>query len=131
VWGAGGFEPAASSADPIARRSNQVIWRDPGSGYVRRNVPPSSHLTSIQIVEVVFPPGAHVAYESAARQPIIHHQVWVLEGSIAVTVGASSANLMPATASPLFSTDRRPIAIAPARPARYAVVIVTGSNRGS
>jgi hypothetical protein len=50
AYHAGGFEPAASSADPIARRSNQVVWRDPGSGYVRRNVSPSSPLTPIQIV---------------------------------------------------------------------------------
>src|SRR6266516_4124699 len=54
------FEPPARPADPVSRRSDQTLWRDPGSGYVRRNVSPSGDLTPIQIVEIVFPAGAHV-----------------------------------------------------------------------
>src|SRR5262245_29517080 len=87
------FEPPASRAEPVSRKSDQAIWHDPGSGYVRRNVSPSGYSTPIQIVEVVFPPAAHVAYETSARQPIIHHQVWVLEGTIEVTVGADQYEL--------------------------------------
>src|SRR5277367_7182755 len=30
------FEAPAASADPIARRADQVQWRDPASGYIRR-----------------------------------------------------------------------------------------------
>ena len=59
----------------------------PDSGYLRRNVSPSGPASPIQIVEVSFPPGARVAYETGAREPRIHQQVWVLEGAIVVTVG--------------------------------------------
>src|SRR5262249_18121124 len=76
------FEPPAPPANPVARRADQALWRDPTSGYLRRNVSPSGHLTPIQIAEIVFPPGAHVSYETGAREPVIHHQVWVLEGAI-------------------------------------------------
>jgi uncharacterized cupin superfamily protein len=38
-------------------------------------------------VEVEFPPRARVAYETAARQPQVHQQVWVLEGAIEITYG--------------------------------------------
>jgi transcriptional regulator with XRE-family HTH domain len=123
---AGLFEPPAGPPDPVARKSDQAVWRDPGSGYVRRNVSPSGHLTPIQIVEVEFPSGAHVAYETAGRQPLIHHQVWVLEGAIEVTVGAEQYALGAGDCL-AFVLDR-PTAYRnrTRKPARYAVVIVTG-----
>jgi transcriptional regulator with XRE-family HTH domain len=122
------FEPPASTANPVARRSDQALWRDPGSGYVRRNVSPSGHVTPIQIVEVMFPPGAHVAYETGGRQPLIHHQVWVLEGAIDVTVGADHYELGAGDCL-AFVLDR-PTAYRnrTRKPARYAVVIVAGSG---
>ena len=44
-------------------------------------------------VEVSFPPGTHVAYETGAHEPRINQQVWVLEGEIVVTVGDDSHRL--------------------------------------
>lgn len=122
------FEPPALSADPISRRADQALWRDPESGYVRRNVSPSGDITPIQIVEVVFPPGAHVAYETGARQPPVHHQVWVLEGAIDVTVGDKRYELRGGDCL-AFVLDR-PTAYRnrTRKPARYAVVIVAGAG---
>src|SRR5215207_9552558 len=37
---------------PVARRDEQPLWRDPGSGYLRRNVSPSGSAHPFQIVEV-------------------------------------------------------------------------------
>lgn len=118
------FEPALAPADPVARYADQPIWRDPGSGYVRRNVSPTGHQTPIQIVEVTFPPDAHVTYDSGGRQPVIHHQVWVLEGAIEVTVGDVRHDL--ATGDCLAFVLDRPTAYRnrTQAPARYAVVIV-------
>jgi transcriptional regulator with XRE-family HTH domain len=121
------FERAADPASPVSRRADQVVWRDPGSGYMRRNVSPGGDRSPIQIVEVEFPPGAHVAYDSGARQPAIHHQVWVLRGAIEVTVGAETYDL--AAGDCLAFVLDRPTAYRnrTARPARYAVVIVPGA----
>ena len=58
------FDAPAAPADPVSRRKDQVEWRDPASGYVRRNVSPAGFPTPSQIVEVVFPAGARVAYET-------------------------------------------------------------------
>src|SRR5258708_4102417 len=79
--------------EPIARRDEQPIWTDPQSGYVRRTVSPSGSGSPIQIVEVSFPPRAHVAYETGARDPVIHQQVWVLDGAIEVTWGDETHEL--------------------------------------
>jgi uncharacterized cupin superfamily protein len=48
---------------------------------------------SIQIVEVVLPAGARVAYDAGARDVTIHQQIWVQEGAIEVTVGCVTRRL--------------------------------------
>jgi transcriptional regulator with XRE-family HTH domain len=122
------FERAEGPAAPVARRADQATWRDPGSGYVRRNVSPSGRVTPIQIVEIAFPPGAHVAYETGGRQPAVHHQVWVLEGAVEVTVGDAQYEL--GTGDCLAFMLDRPTAYRnrTRKPARYAVVIVAGGR---
>jgi transcriptional regulator with XRE-family HTH domain len=81
------FEVPEAAGTPVSRRADQQSWRDPHSGYVRRNVSPSSVASPIQLVEVEFPPHARVAYETAARVPQVHQQVWVLAGSIEISYG--------------------------------------------
>src|SRR3954451_10966381 len=61
------FDAPAVTGDPVSRRKDQVEWRDPASGYVRRNISPAGFPSPLQIVEVVFPAGARVAYETGAR----------------------------------------------------------------
>ena len=81
------FEPPPSGAGPLSRRADQESWRDPASGYVRRNVSPGGFGSPLQIVEVQFPSGARVAYETGPRHPRQCQQVWVLEGRIELTLG--------------------------------------------
>src|SRR5215813_12809424 len=76
------FENTQAPASPVARRSAQPAWRDPASGYLRRNLSPDGFAALLQLVEIEFPPGARVAYESAPREVPLHQQVWVLDGSI-------------------------------------------------
>ena len=126
---AGLFEKPSAPADPLSRQADQTLWRDPASGYVRRNVSPSGYPTPIQIVEVVFPPDAHVAYESGKRRPLIHHQVWVLDGTIEVRLGEEPYMLHGGDCL-AFALDRPIRYRNPThRPARYAVVIVAGPHQ--
>ena len=87
------FEPAEARAQPLSRRADQMEWRDPASGYLRRNVSPAGVGSPIQIVEVSFPPGARVTYETGPRQPRVFQQVWVLEGRIDLTLGTQRHRL--------------------------------------
>ena len=83
------FELPASPAappSPVSRAAEQPCWSDPGSGYVRRNVSPPLFGSPIQLVAVVFPPGRRVAFETAEREGEIHQQIWILEGTMEVTV---------------------------------------------
>ena len=81
------FDDASAPPSPVARHADHTPWRDPESGYVRRNLSPAAYPSPIQLVEVVLPAGARVAYETGAREPRVHQQIWVLAGSLEVTVG--------------------------------------------
>jgi quercetin dioxygenase-like cupin family protein len=88
-------------------------------------VSPGGFPSPIQIVEVVFPPGERVAYETGARPNVTHQQVWVLQGMIEVTLGEERFQLR--TGDCLAMILDRPIAYhnPTSKPARYAVVIVS------
>lgn len=118
------FEAPAAPPHPVSRRADQIEWRDPASGYLRRNVSPDGFPSPIQIVEVIFPAGARVAYETAARPGVTHQQVWVLEGMIQVMLGDEGFELRPGDC--LAMVLDRPITYhnPTQRPAHYCVVIV-------
>lgn len=120
--------PAATgrAADgPLARRDEQVLWQDPESGYLRRNVSPRGVPQPMQIVEVQFPPRARVAFDNGGRDARVHQQVWVLEGSIDVTLGEQRHRLREGDCLAM-QLDRPTMFHNPTRkPARYAVVIAS------
>ena len=87
------FEDASAPSSPVSRRQDRTLWRDPQSDYVRRNISPSNFPSPIQIVEIVLPPDAQVAYGNAPRDVTLHQQIWVQEGSVEVTVGRQTYRL--------------------------------------
>ena len=122
-------DAATASTGPIARREEQPVWRDPGSGYVRRNVSPAGVPQPMQIVEVEFPPRARVAFETGARDVRIQQQIWVLGGTIDVTVGDDRHRLRDGDCLAM-QLDRPTMFHNPTRkPARYVVVIASDSMR--
>ena len=117
------FDTPEPTADPVARAAAQPSWRDPHSGYVRRNVSPSGVASPIQIVEIAFPAGARVAYESAQRASPVHQQVWMLEGTMEIAVGDELHRLGEGDCL-AFALDRPTSFHNPTRRrARYAVVL--------
>ncbi|MGH7470031.1 MAG: cupin domain-containing protein, partial [Longimicrobiales bacterium] len=77
----------------VARRADQVQWQDPASGYVRRNISPAGVAQPMQIVEVKFPPGERVAFETGGRAVRVHQQVWMLDGVMDITLGQDQHRL--------------------------------------
>jgi len=124
------FDAPSAGREPVARRADQPRWRDPASGYVRRNVSPGGFPTPIQIVEVEFPRGARLAFATGARDVRVPQQVWVLEGTIEVTVGEDRHELQKGDCL-AFALDRPvPFHNRTGKAARYAVVIVTEPGPG-
>jgi transcriptional regulator with XRE-family HTH domain len=118
-------DAARAPGGPVSRREDQPQWRDPASGYARRNVSPPGVPQPFQIVEVHFPPRARVAFETGGRGPRVHQQVWVLEGTMDVTLGAECHRLRGGDCLAM-QLDRPTMFHNPTRkPARYAVVIAS------
>jgi len=125
LFDARGANGAASRKGPVARRDDQPQWKDPASGYLRRNVSPPGVSQPMQIVEVRFPPRARVAFETGARDVRVHQQVWVLDGAIDITIGSHRHRLrqgdclaMQLDQSTMFHNPTR-------RATRYVVVIAS------
>ncbi|MCI3205664.1 MULTISPECIES: XRE family transcriptional regulator [Pandoraea] len=77
---------------PLARYADQPVWTDPDSGYVRRNLSPSQP-SPLQFVEVRFPAGERVAYDTGARDNEVWQQIWVIDGTIEITLGSTTWRL--------------------------------------
>jgi transcriptional regulator with XRE-family HTH domain len=127
------FEEHAGAAppNPVVRRDEQLQWRDPASGYRRRNLSPPRWESALQLVEVEFPACARVALETAAREIAIDQQVWVLAGSIEVSVGDERHRL--GSGDCLAMRLDRPIVFSnPGRgTARYVVALARELHRRS
>jgi len=116
--------PPAAAPSPLARVAEQPLWTDPASGYVRRNVSPPAP-SPIQLVDVVFPPGQRVAYETGAREVEVQQQVWMIDGTMEVTVGDTAWRL-DAGDCLAMRLDRPIVYRNPTRQAaRYLVALVT------
>ncbi|NRF69767.1 helix-turn-helix transcriptional regulator [Aquincola sp. S2] len=112
---------------PLAPRREQAEWRDPQSGYLRRNLSPPAFPSPIQLVEVEFPAGARVAYESGPRDVAVHQQIWLIAGSLEITLGDAVHAL--AVGDCLAMRLDRPIVFAnPGRQAARYLVAITAEN---
>ncbi|MFC0252966.1 helix-turn-helix domain-containing protein [Massilia consociata] len=124
------FEPAGegdTAPSPVSRAAEQPVWTDPVTGYVRRNLSPAAP-SPIQLVEVVFPPGQRVAFDTSTRDADIQQQVWMIEGEMDITVGDAHWHLDSGDC--LAMRVDRPISFhnRGGKAARYLVALVTQAN---
>jgi transcriptional regulator with XRE-family HTH domain len=123
------FDVPRAAPGPLVRRTEQPEWRDPASGYVRRNVSPPDHPSPLRIVEVVFPAGKRVVLEGASPTNPIDEQVWLLEGSMLLTHAGRAHRLDAGDCLAMHIDGPVEFRNPTRRPARYAVVIAVESPR--
>lgn len=113
---------------PLARWDAQPVWRDPASGYLRRNVSPRGTGSGFEIVEVVLPAGAHVVLDSARGAPPLDQQVWVLEGVLELTLGENRCQLATGDCLQMHLRDTISYRNTGSVPVRYAVILAAHSG---
>lgn len=69
----------------LLRKSDQPVWTDPETGYLRRHVSPRSDLP-LDLVCVTLPAGKEVPMPAAAYA-FLRHLVWVLKGELVFVEG--------------------------------------------
>ena len=117
-------DAAPAVREPVARRREQAVWRDPGSGYLRRTVSPAGITSPIRLAEVTFPAGARVVFDTGRGDRTVHQQLWVLAGTIDFTLGDETHRLHAGDCI-ACTLDRATAFHNPTdRAARYAVVSV-------
>lgn len=75
------------SPQPMVRRTQQAEWKDPETGYIRRQVSPPNWKSPFQIVEIEFPAWSRVTYETSANSKVVLQQIWMIEGQIDIQLG--------------------------------------------
>lgn len=125
------FDDSSAPANPVSRRDDRTPWRDPQSGYIRRNISPANFPSPIQIVEIVLPAGARVAYETGARDVTMHQQIWVQDGTIEVTLGSVTYRLAKDDCLAMQLNEPTAFRNRTRKPARYIVVIASEHSRAS
>lgn len=119
---------AAESAGPLSRRDAQAVWRDPASGYVRRNVSPRDTGSGFEIVEVELPGGAEVRLDSAVGAPALDQQIWVLAGRLGLTIDGIGSELAAGDCLQMYLRKTIIYRNPAAEPVRYAVILAAGSG---
>jgi transcriptional regulator with XRE-family HTH domain len=78
----------------LVRAADQMVWTDAESGFVRRSVSAPHAGLRGEVVEGVLRPGAVISYD-APPVPGLEQHVWVLEGSLGLTVQGEAYTLGP------------------------------------
>ncbi len=115
---------ARAAGAPLLRRADQPEWRDPSSGYVRRDVAPPGTGSAVRIVEVEFPAGAEVSLEATPHRHIDQH-VWLIDGQIEITLPTGTHRLAPGDCLYMVPDSGITFRNPGRRAARYAVVLTS------
>ncbi|HLP66117.1 MAG TPA: XRE family transcriptional regulator [Rhizobium sp.] len=120
------FDTAGDVSEPLARRVDQPVWRDPESGYLRRTVAPAGTGARVDVVEVEFPPGAEVRFGSQPASRTQWQHVWLFEGEMELTVGEQIYRLTAGDCLHMNVGEVHAFRNPTDEPSRYAVVIDLG-----
>lgn len=114
---------AEQGSPSLVHAREQVVWKDPESGYIRRIVsPPHPHLNG-ELVEVFLPAGASVSY-AASPMPGLEHHLWMLEGAIDIEVDGTALGIEKGDCARYVLTGPSRFQCRGRRGARYVVAMV-------
>jgi transcriptional regulator with XRE-family HTH domain len=113
---------AEGAGDLMSRAADQPIWRDPKSGYVRRQIFARAH-HPLELVTVELPPGARVVLP-AASYARIRQIVWVQSGTLTLTpAGGTRQDLHAGDCLGFGPPAQTRFANETAKPCRYVVAL--------
>ena len=104
------------------RRADQAVWRDPATGYVRRQVSASPSIP-IELTEVDLPAGASVSFP-ASSYAFISQVIWVLAGRLTFVEGETAHDIGPGDSFELGAPVDRTFRNDTEAPCRYLVVVL-------
>ena len=119
----------APPAPRLLRAGQQPVWRDPQTGYLRRQVSPPGDLP-MQLVEVELPPGTEVAFPASAYA-FLRQAIWVVRGVLAFREGQEQHVLRAGDCLALGPPTDCVFANQGRSPCRYLVVVAGMPTQGA
>ncbi|MEZ3498001.1 helix-turn-helix domain-containing protein [Pantoea sp. KPR_PJ] len=108
--------------DQLLTPSQQPVWCDKASGFVRRSVsPPATHFRA-ELVEAQLRPGLRIDYDAPPVHGLEQH-IWLQEGGLTVTMDEQSWALQPGDCLRFHLTGRSAFAAHLTEGARYLLVV--------
>ena len=83
---------AENGPPTVVPAGQQVTWKDPETGYIRRVVSPPHPDLKGELVEVTLPPAATVSYD-VSPLPRLEHHLWMLEGALTLEIQGTAFRL--------------------------------------
>ncbi|WP_421995008.1 helix-turn-helix domain-containing protein [Roseococcus sp.] len=80
-------------AGRLARASEQAVWTDPETGYIRRQLSPPG--ADPEMIHVEMPPGGRVAYPASSYAFMRGHCVWLIAGGLTIRESGVASVLRP------------------------------------
>lgn len=114
-------ESEAPRRGPV-RCADQPVWRDPATGYIRRQVSASANIP-VELTEVDLPAGASVAFP-ASSYAFISQVIWVLAGRLTFVEEEDAHDIGPGDSFELGSPVDRTFRNDSDAPCRYLVVVL-------
>lgn len=120
-----GTQDVADETTGVRRRADTAEWRDPDTGYRRRQIT-GPHFPT-EIAEIRLPPGARVPYPAAAFA-FVRQVVWVLDGRLTFHEADAVHELDEGDTIELREPTSRVFANTTDAECRYAVVLTRGAQ---
>lgn len=83
---------AEAAPSTMVRAKEQLKWKDPETGYVRRVVSPPHERLKGELVEIELPAGKIVSYP-VSPVPRLEHHLWMLDGALTLEIEGSKFQL--------------------------------------
>ncbi|MCV9962145.1 XRE family transcriptional regulator [Pararhizobium sp. BT-229] len=117
------FATSEEAENPLSRRAQQRVWRDPETGYLRRSVSPDNVGSPVDIVEVEFPPGARVVFEQQQFDAGLTQHLWLFAGKLTMTAGEETHVLEAGDCLFMRLAEAHIFHNPHGEPARYAIIL--------
>lgn len=119
----GFFAATSETPSPLRRLSEQPVWRDPETGYVRRAVSPPGFAIATDLVDVTLPGGARAAMPPVVSNPPAEQYVWLIEGRLVMECDGARHEMNAGDCLYMTLAQGTVFENPTAQPCRYAVIL--------
>lgn len=114
---------AEGGSTTVVRSGDQVTWKDPETGYVRRILSPPHPNLKGELVEICLPAGSSVSYDESPL-PGLEHHLWMLEGALSLEIEGTPFQLEKGDCVRYVLSGSSRFVCASKRAARYLLALV-------